>query len=82
MCKKLYEGERAEVFLSLFDEDTTLQKIAKYRFVDGLTISEVAMLVGYCERQIDRFCKKIREIAEVKLGWQSAVMNTFLGGKV
>ena len=81
MCKQLYSGAKAEAFLSLFEEDKTLQKIARYRYVDGLTISEVAMLVGYCERQIQRLCKKIREIEETK-DWQSAVMNTFLGGKV
>ena len=83
MCKTTYSGAKAEAFLSLFDDDKTLQKIARYRYVDGLTISEVAMLVGYCERQIQRLCKKIKEIADQEpKGWQESVMNTFLGGKV
>ena len=64
MCKQLYSGAKAEAFLSLFDDDKTLQQIARYHYVDGLTIPETAVLVGYCTRQVDRFCKKIREIAE------------------
>lgn len=64
MCKQIYEGERAKAFLSLFDNDKTLQDIARYRYVDGLTIEQTAMMVGYSERQINRLCKKIKEIAE------------------
>ena len=61
MCKPKYEGERAEAFLSLFENDKTLQKIAECRYVNGLTIEETAMLVGFCERHIQRLCKKIEE---------------------
>ena len=83
MCKPKYEGERAESFLSLFENDKTLQQIAKLVYVDGLTYSEVATIVGYSERQIGRLCKKIRQIAEQEpTGWKASVMNTFLGGKV
>ena len=64
MCKTIYKGAKAEAFLALFDNDKTLQDIARYRYVDGLTIEQTAMMVGYCERQINRFCKKIKEIAE------------------
>ena len=78
----LYEGERAEAFLALFEKDETLQKIAKLVYVDGLKYSEVATIVGYSERQIGRLCKKIRQIApQEPTGWKVDVMNTFLGGK-
>ena len=60
MCKK-YDGERADALLFLFEKDKTLQQIARYRYVDGLTIPETAILVGYCERQVQRHCKKIEE---------------------
>jgi hypothetical protein len=63
MCKK-YEGAKAVAFLYLFKDDKTLQDIARYRFVEGLTIPETAMLVGYSERQVQRLCKKIELIAE------------------
>lgn len=82
MCKKLYEGERAQAFLALFEKDKTLQKIAKYRYVDGLTYAEVGMLIGYCERHVQRLCKKIEQIADCEVGWKADVMNTFLGGKL
>ena len=64
MCKKLYEGEKAKAFLSLFENYKTLQKIAKLVYVDGLTYSEAATIVDYSERQICRLCKKIRQIAD------------------
>lgn len=81
MCKTIYSGVKAEAFLSLFNNDKTLQNIARYRYVDGLTIGQTAMMVGYSERQINRLCKKIKEIAEQEpKGWQVSVMNTFLGG--
>ena len=67
MCKQLYKGAKAEAFLALFDNDKTLQDIERYRYVDGLTIEQTAMMVGYSERQINRFCKKIKEIAEGKI---------------
>ena len=83
MCKQLYLGAKAEAFLSLFDDDKTLQKIAELVYVDGLTYSEVATIVGYSERQVCRLCKKIREIAEQEpTGWKASVMNTFLGSEV
>lgn len=63
----LYEGERAAAFLSLFENDKTLQQIAKLVYVDGLKYSEVATIVGYSERQIGRLCQKIKQIAETKL---------------
>ncbi len=63
MCKPLYEGEKAKAFLSLF-EDETLHEVAKLRYVEGLTIPEIAEKVGYCERQVSRFCKKIKQIAQ------------------
>ena len=81
MCKQLYSGAKAEAFLSLFENDKTLQKIAELVYVDGLTYSEVATIVGYSESQVCRLCKKIRDIEKSK-DWQSAVMNTFLGGKI
>ena len=64
MCKKLYEGEKAKAFLSLFENYKTLQKIAKLVYEDGLTYSEVATIVGYSERHIGRLCKKIKQIAD------------------
>lgn len=83
MCKKLYEGAKAAAFLSLFENDKTLQQIAELVYVDGLTYSEVGSIIGYSERQIGRLCKKIRQIAEQEpTGWKVTVMNTFLGGKV
>ena len=65
MCKTIYKGAKAEAFLSIFENDKTLQDIARYRYVDGLTIEKTAMMVGYCERQIQRLCKKIKQISEV-----------------
>ena len=83
MCKQIYKGEKAEAFLSLFENDKTLQKIAKLVYVDGLTYSEVATIVSYSERHIGRLCKKIRQIAEQEpTGRKASVMNTFLGGRV
>lgn len=66
MCKAKYEGKEAERFLALFDNDKTLQKIAEYHFVEGLTFEETGYLVGYSARQIGRLCKKIEQIAEQK----------------
>jgi DNA-directed RNA polymerase specialized sigma subunit len=63
MCKQIYEGERAQAFLALFEKDETLQKIAKLVYVDGLTYEKVGMIVGYSERQIGRLRKKIKQIA-------------------
>lgn len=63
MCKPIYEGEKAKAFLSLFENDKTLQKIAKLVYVDGLTYEKVGMIVGYSERQICRLCRKIKQIA-------------------
>lgn len=83
MCKQLIEGEKAKAFLSLFENDKTLWQIAKLRYVDGLTNEEIGTLVGYCERHVQRLCKKIRQIAaQEPTGWKASVMNTFLGGKV
>lgn len=83
MCKPIYEGEKAKAFLSLFENDKTLQQIAELVYVDGLKYSEVATIVGYSERQIGRLCKKIRQIAEQEpTGWKASVMNTFLGSEV
>lgn len=45
--------------------DETLREVAKLKYVDGLTISQIAEKICYCERQIDRFIKKIKEICEV-----------------
>ena len=79
----IYEGAKAEAFLSLFENDKTLQKIAECRYVNGLTIEETAMLVGYCDRHVQRLCKKIKQIAaQEPTGRKASVMNTFLGGKV
>lgn len=64
MCKQIYEGEKAKAFLSLFENDKTLWQIAKLVYVDGLTHSKVATIVGYSERQIGRLCKKIKQIAD------------------
>lgn len=61
MCRKLYEGERAEAFLSLFENDKTLQRIAEYRYVDGVTLEGIGMLVGYSTRQVQRLIEKIEE---------------------
>ena len=83
MCKPKYSGAKAEAFLSLFENDKTLQKIAKLVYVDGLKYSEVGTIIGYSERQICRICKKIRQIAtQEPTGWKASVINTFLGGKV
>ena len=64
MRKELKKGEEAKAFLSLFEDDKTLQQIAKLRYVDGATTEETAMFVGYSERQITRLCKKIKQIEE------------------
>lgn len=61
MCKPKYEGERAEAFLSLFEKDETLQKIARYRYVEGMTLEGVGMMVGYSTRQVQRLIEKIEE---------------------
>jgi transcriptional regulator with XRE-family HTH domain len=68
-------------FLALFEHDKTLQRIAECRYVNGMTIEETAMVVGYSERQISRLSKKIMERTEQKSGWMGSVMNTFLGGR-
>ncbi len=71
MCKPKYEGERAEAFLSLFEKDKTLQQIAKLRYVDGMTLTHTAMVVGYSERHIQRLCKVIEQTAELLLEKES-----------
>jgi len=43
-------------------KDDTLQTVAKLKYVDGLTIPQIAEKIGYCERQVDRFIKKIKQI--------------------
>lgn len=65
MCKQLLEGEKAKAFLSLLEEDKTLQKIAEHHFVQGLSYEQTGFLVGYSARQVGRLCKKIKQIASV-----------------
>lgn len=46
-------------------EDETLREVAKLKYVYGLTISQIAEKIGYSERQVNRFIKKIKQISEV-----------------
>jgi len=65
MCKQIYEGERAKAFISLFEDNKILQQVAELRFVENMTIPQIAEEMCYCQRQIDRFIKKIKQISEV-----------------
>jgi hypothetical protein len=54
------ESEQAQRLFALCD--TPMEKeIAKLLFCDGLKAETVAYAVGYCERQIYRIKKKLRE---------------------
>ena len=43
----------------------TLREVAKLKYVDGLTISQIAEKIGYCTRQVNRFIKTIKQVSGV-----------------
>ena len=69
--KPLFNSEQGEIFLSLFDDalydDALEKKVAKYIFVDGMTLDETADAVGYCTRQIIRIRQNVIKKALVRL---------------
>ena len=73
MCKKIYSGE-SESFLSQFESDT-LREVAKLKYLEGLTIPQIAEKMSYCTRQIDRFIKKIKTISEVTNDTRIKIIN-------
>ena len=81
MCKQILKGEEAQTFLSLFENDKYLQMVARLRFVEGLTVPEIADRMHYCEKTIHRHIRKIKQIASLESGWKASVMNTFCGGR-
>lgn len=64
--KPLFNSEQGKIFLSLFD-DALEKKVAKYIFVDGMTLDETADAVGYCTRQISRIHQRVIKKALVRL---------------
>ena len=69
--KTFFNSEQGEIFLSLFDDalydDALEKKVAKYIFVDGMTLDETADAVGYCTRQIIRIRQNVIKKALVRL---------------
>ena len=63
----VFKGEQANFFISLFDDDKTVQKVARCLFVDGLTNKQTAEKVGYSLRQIERLRLRIIKVALRKL---------------
>lgn len=63
----VFKGEQANFFISLFDDDKTVQKVAKCIFADGLTNKQTAEKVGYSVRQIERLRVRITRVALRKL---------------
>lgn len=63
----VFKGEQATAFISLFDDDKTVQKVAKCIFADGLTNKQTAEKVGYSVRQIERLRLRITRVALRKL---------------
>ena len=51
--KPLLNKEEGEIFILYLDNELD-KKIAQYSLVDGMTNEEVAEIVGYSKRQIDR----------------------------
>jgi DNA-directed RNA polymerase specialized sigma subunit len=58
--KKQMESRPYENYEAVCTTDNE-KEIAKLLFVDGLKAQEVADIVGYCERQIYRIKKKLKE---------------------
>lgn len=46
-------------------KNETLREVAKLKYVDGLTIPQIAQKIGYCERQVSRFIKTIKQVSGV-----------------
>ena len=63
----VFKGKQANFFISLFDDDKTVQKVAKCIFADGLTNKQTAEKVGYSVRQIERLRLRITRVALRKL---------------
>lgn len=57
----------AEKILSLFEGDKTLQRIAECRYVNGLTLDETGMIVGYSTRHVQRLCGVIEQAINTAL---------------
>jgi hypothetical protein len=62
----LTNKKQAEVFLSVFDNET-YRYIAKCLFVDRFTSKEIAQKTGYSKRHIDRLRVEFRIFAIKKL---------------
>jgi hypothetical protein len=54
MRKLKLSGKRAEIFLSIFEYDEELYKIAKLRFVDGVSVEDIAKQMYLSERHVYR----------------------------
>lgn len=69
--KNLFENkQQAEIFVSLFDNerfDELDRKIARHIFVDNMTVDEVADIIGYSSRQIERIKSNFIRFALQKL---------------
>ena len=63
----VFKGKQATAFISLFDDNETVQKVARCLFVDGLTNKQTAEKVGYSLRQIERLRLRITRVALRKL---------------
>lgn len=67
----LFNKEQGEVFI-LYLDGVLDKKIAQYIFVDGMTNEEVAEIVGYSKRQIER----------IRIGLMKTVLKRLIENRI